>query len=148
EDIEDQLKSLRERFATFSEVERAAAEGDQVTIDLSAAHLDGTVIEEAQATGMPYFIGRQDMLDGLDDAVAGLAPGESKTFRTTHVVDDLAGKEVDVTVNVTAVQETELPEAADDFAQTVSEFDTIDDVRAVLRERLTRGKRMEQAAEA
>lgn len=148
EDVEEQVSELRERFATFSEVDRPAAEGDSVTIDLSAAQTDGTLIDEAQAEGLPYVIGKATMLDGLDEALTGLSKGESATFRTQLVGGELKGQDVDVTVTLTDVREQELPELDDDFAQTVSDFDTFEEFRADLTERLTRGKRLEQAAEA
>ena len=148
EDVTEQLDQLRERFATFSDVDRAAADGDSITIDLSAAHKDGTLIEDAQADGLPYVVGKATMLDGLDEAVTGLSKGESKTFSTTLLGGDLAGEEVDVTVTVQDVRQTELPELDDEFAQMASDFDTFDEFRADLVERLTRGRRLEQAAEA
>ncbi|MET0469166.1 MAG: trigger factor [Aeromicrobium sp.] len=148
DDVTEQLDQLRERFATFSEVDRPAAEGDSITIDLSAAQKDGTLIDEAQADGLPYVIGKATMLDGLDEAVTGLSKGESKTFSTTLVGGDLAGDEVDVTVTLQDVHQTELPELDDEFAQMASDFDTMEEFRADLVERLTRGKRIEQAAEA
>ncbi|VXC18693.1 Trigger factor [Aeromicrobium sp. 9AM] len=147
DDVEEQLTALRERFATFAEVDRAAAEGDFLTIDLSASQ-NGEDIEAAQAEGMPYTIGRATMLDGLDEALIGLKAGESKTFTTKLVGGDLAGKDVDVTVTVKDVKEQQLPELDEEFAQTASEFDTIDELRADLTDRVTRGKRMEQANEA
>ncbi|MFO6451499.1 MULTISPECIES: trigger factor [unclassified Aeromicrobium] len=147
-DVDEQFDQLRERFATFSEVDRPAAEGDSITIDLSAANKDGSLIDEAQAEGLPYVIGKATMLDGLDEAVTGLSKGESKTFSTTLVGGDLKGDEVDVTVTLQDVRQTELPELDDEFAQMASDFDTIEEFRADLVERLTRGKRMEQAAEA
>ena len=147
DDVEEQLTALRERFATFAEVDRAAADGDFLTIDLSASQ-DGEDIEAAQADGMPYTIGRATMLDGLDEALIGLKAGESKTFTTKLVGGDLAGQDVDVTVTVKDVKEQQLPELDEEFAQTASEFDTIDELRADLTDRVTRGKRMEQANEA
>ncbi|MGA8988688.1 trigger factor [Aeromicrobium sp.] len=147
DDIEEQITALRERFATFAEVDRAAAEGDFLTIDLSAAQ-DGEEIEAAQAAGMPYTIGKATMLDGLDEAVTGLKAGETKTFTTQLVGGELAGQDVDVTVTVKDVKEQQLPELDEEFAQTASEFDTIDELRADLADRVTRGKRMEQANEA
>ena len=146
-DVDEQLTALQERFATFTEVERAAASGDFLTIDLSAAQ-NGEEIPEAQAAGMPYTVGKATMLDGLDEAVIGLSAGETKTFTTQLVGGDLAGQDVDVTVTVKDVKEQQLPELDEEFAQTASEFDTIDELRADLVERLTRGKRMEQANEA
>ncbi len=147
EDIDEQLEALRERFATFLEVDRAAEDGDFLTIDLSASK-DGEQIEAAQADGMPYQIGKATMLDGLDEAVIGLKAGESKTFKTQLVGGDLAGEDVDVEVKVTEVKQQELPELDDEFAQTASEFDTVAELRADVSERVTRGKRIEQAGEA
>jgi trigger factor len=147
DDVEEQLTALRERFATFAEVDRAAAEGDFLTIDLSASQ-NGEEIEAAQAEGMPYTIGRATMLDGLDEAVTGLKAGETKTFTTKLVGGELAGQDVDVTVTVKDVKEQQLPELDEEFAQTASEFDTIEELRADLTDRVTRGKRMEQANEA
>ena len=146
-DVDEQLDGLRERFATFTEVDRAAAEGDALTIDLSAAK-DGEPIEAAQAEGMPYTVGKITMLDGLDEAVQGLKAGESATFSTQLAGGDLAGEEVEVTVTVKDVKEQHLPELDEEFAQMASEFDTVEELRADLVERLTRGKRLEQAAEA
>ncbi len=147
DDVEQQLTALRERFATFAEVDRAAAEGDFLTIDLSASQ-NGEEIEAAQAEGMPYTIGRATMLDGLDEAVTGLKAGETKTFTTQLVGGELAGQDVDVTVTVKDVKEQQLPELDEEFAQTASEFDTVEELRADLTDRVTRGKRMEQANEA
>ena len=147
EDIDEQIAALRERFATFNEVERAAVDGDFVTIDLSASK-DGEKIEAAQAEGMPYQIGKATMLEGLDESVTGLKAGESKIFTTQLVGGELAGEDVEVDVKVTDVKEQELPELDDEFAQTASEFDTVEELRADITERVTRGKRIEQAGEA
>ncbi|KHL15761.1 trigger factor [Mumia flava] len=147
DDVEEQLQGLRERFATLTEVDRAAAEGDFVTIDLSASK-DGEKIDAAQASGIVYQIGKNTMLDGLDDAVTGMSAGETTTFQTKLAGGDLVGEEVDVEVAVDVVKEQELPELDDDFAQTASEFDTVEELKADLAEKLSRGKRLEQAAEA
>jgi trigger factor len=147
-DVDEQLDALRERFATFTDVERAAADGDAVTLDLSAADADGGPVEGAQAEGLPYTIGSGALLDGLDEAIIGLSAGESTTFGTELVGGELKGKQVDVTVKLTDVKERQLPPLDDELAQTAGDFDTLDDLRADLRERLTRAKRMEQAAEA
>jgi len=147
DDVAEQLTALQERFATFAEVERAVADGDFLTIDLSAAQ-NGEEIPEAQAEGMPYSVGKATMLDGLDEALIGLSAGESKTFTTQLVGGELAGQDVDVTVTVKDVKEQQLPELDEEFAQTASEFDSIDELRADLTDRVTRGKRMEQANEA
>jgi len=147
EDVEEQLGALRERFGSLKDVERAAADGDFVVIDLKATQ-DGEVVEGAEVTGMSYRVGRGGMLDGLDEALTGLEPGASATFTSTLVGGELVGQEVEVEVTVTQVQEQELPELDDDFAQMASEFDTVEELRADVRERLGRGKRLEQAAAA
>lgn len=147
EDVEEQVKALRERFATLSDVERAAAEDDFVVLDLVATK-DGEVVDGAEVSGMSYQVGRGGMIDGLDEALTGMAAGEEKTFTTQLVGGDLVGQEVEVRVKVTQVQQQELPEYDDEFAQLASEFDTIDELTADVRERLGRGKRLEQAAEA
>lgn len=147
-DVDEQLDALRERFATFVDVERAAADGDALTIDLSAKDKDGGDIDGATADGLPYTVGKGGMLEGLDEAVTGLSAGETATFSTELVGGELKGEPVDVTVKVVEVKQRDLPELDEEFVQTASEFDTVDELRADVLERLTRGKRMEQAAEA
>ncbi len=147
EDVEEQVAALRERFATLVDVDRAAADGDFVVIDLTATQ-DGDVVEGAELTGMSYKVGRGGMLDGLDEALAGMSAGEEKTFTSQLVGGDLVGQDVDVAVTVTQVQEQELPEYDDEFAQLASEFDTAAELTDDVRERLGRGKRLEQAAAA
>jgi trigger factor len=147
EQVDEQIEALRVRFGALTPVERAAADGDFVTIDLSAAK-DGEPIEEAQATGMSYQVGRATMLEGLDDALAGLSAGEEATFESTLVGGVYKDQKVDVTVKVTAVKEQELPELDDEFAQTASEFDTVDALRADIGDRLIRSFRLEQAGTA
>lgn len=146
-DVEEQLQALRERFGTLSDVERAAADGDFVVIDLTASR-DGEVLDGAELTGMSYQVGRGGMIPGLDEALVGLSAGEEKSFSSELVGGDLVGEPVEVLVKVTQVQEQELPELDDDFAQEASEFDTVAELTDDVRERLTRGKRLEQAAGA
>ncbi|MGL5811184.1 MAG: trigger factor [Nocardioides sp.] len=146
-DVEEQVQALRQRFGTLSEVDRSAADGDFVTIDLTATQ-DGEVVEGAELTGMSYQVGRGGMLEGLDEALDGMGAGDEKTFSSELVGGDLVGESVDVLVRVTAVQTQELPEVDDEFAQTASEFDTVAELTADIRERLGRGKRLEQAAAA
>ncbi|WP_372729499.1 trigger factor [Nocardioides sp.] len=146
-DVEEQVQALRERFATLNDVERPAAEGDFVVLDLRAKR-DGEVLEGAEVSGMSYQVGRGGMLDGLDEALTGMSAGDEKTFSSQLVGGDLVGEDVDVEVAVTQVQEQELPEFDDEFAQLASEFDTAEELTADVRERLGRGKRLEQAAAA
>ena len=147
DDVEEQLQALRERFGTLSEVERAAQDGDFVTLDLHATR-EGEDVEGGEVAGYSYKVGSGEMLEGIDDALRGLKAGEDATFTSQLLGGDLAGQDVDVKVSVSAVKEQELPELDDDFAQEASEFDTLEELREDIRTRLTRGKRLEQAAAA
>jgi len=97
---------------------------------------------------MSYRVGRGGMLEGLDETLVGMAAGEERTFTSQLVGGDLVGQDVEVSVTVSQVQEQELPELDDEFAQMASEFDTVDELVEDVRERLGRGKRLEQAAAA
>ncbi|MFJ9440282.1 trigger factor [Kitasatospora sp. NPDC101235] len=147
EDVEKSLEQLRERFSSVKDVERAAAAGDIVVVDL-VAKVDGEVPEDGTASGVSYEIGSGRLIDGIDEAVVGLSAGEEKTFETELKGGTQAGKTSEVTVTVTAVQEKELPELDDEFAQLASEFDTLEDLRADSRKRLERMKEYDQATQA
>jgi len=147
QDVEEQLQNLRERFGSLTEVERPAADGDFVVMDLVATK-DGETVEGAEVSEMSYQVGRGGMLEGLDETLVGMSAGEEKTFTSQLVGGDLQGEDVDVRVKVVSVKEQELPELDDDFAQTASEFDTVAELTDDVRTRLARGKRLEQAAAA
>ncbi|MGO1638797.1 MAG: trigger factor [Ancrocorticia populi] len=141
EDTEERLTSLRERFGTLKDVERAAADGDFVTIDMTA-EVDGEEIDSV--SGVSYQIGSGTMLDGIDEALVGLSAGETTEFTSKIAGGEHEGEDGDVTVTVEAVQEQELPEADDDFAQLASEFDTIDELKDDLREQVAKDKQTNQ----
>ncbi|MFF3226183.1 trigger factor [Nocardia suismassiliense] len=146
EDIEEQLQSLRQRFGTLTGVERPVQDGDFVSIDLSAT-VDGEDVPEAATTGLSHEVGSGQLIEGLDEALIGLAAGESKDFTSTLVAGEHAGKEAVIKVTVQSVKERELPEADDDFAQLASEFDTLDELKEDLRNRVERSKKVQQAGE-
>ena len=146
-DIDDYLDNLRERFASLTGVTRAAEDGDFTTIDLSAS-VDGEPVEDAQATGLSYEIGSGSMLEGLDEALAGLSAGESATFKSELAGGAAEGQEADVTVTVQGVKVKELPELDDDFAQLASEFDTLQELRDDTRGQLERVKKLQQSSQA
>ncbi|QXN93275.1 trigger factor [Nocardia iowensis] len=146
EDIEEQLQSLRQRFGTLTGVERPVQDGDFVSIDLSAT-VDGEAVPEASTTGLSHEVGSGQLIEGLDEALIGLSAGESKDFTSTLVAGEHAGKEAVITVTVQSVKERELPAADDDFAQLASEFDTLEELKADLRNRVERNKKVQQAGE-
>ncbi len=146
EDITEQVDALRARFGTLITVERAAANGDFVTIDLNAK-IDGKEVDGGSAKGISYEVGSDRMIEGLDSALVGLKAGDAKTF-TTQLVGQEEGQSGDVDVTVEAVKERELPPLDDAFAKLASEFDTLVALRADIAERLERVKKLEQGAQA
>ena len=146
EDITEQVDALRARFGTLITVDRAAANGDFVTIDLNAK-IDGKEVDGGSAKGISYEVGSDRMIEGLDSALVGLKAGDAKTF-TTQLVGQEEGQSGDVDVTVEAVKERELPPLDDAFAKLASEFDTLAALRADIAERLERVKKLEQGAQA
>ncbi|HEX7746909.1 MAG TPA: trigger factor [Micromonosporaceae bacterium] len=142
-EVDEQVDGLRERFATLKTVERPAQNGDYVQIDLMAT-VDGEEVPGGSANNISHEVGSQQLLPGLDDALVGMSAGDSRTFVTQLVGGDLAGRDADVTVTVRTVKEKQLPELDDEFAQLASEFDTLEELRNDLRERVGRVKRVEQ----
>lgn len=145
EEIDERIEVLRQRFGTLQGVDRAAADGDFVVLDLTAV-IDGDEVDNA--SGISYQIGSGTMLDGLDEAITGLAAGESKSFTTKLAGGDRAGESAEVSVTVSQVKEQELPDLDDDFAQLASEFDTLTELREDLRTQASSGKANGQAVEA
>ncbi len=144
EDIDTELQNLRARFGTLTGVERPAADGDFVSIDLSAT-VDGEDVPEAKTEGLSHEVGSGQLIEGLDEAIIGLSSGESKVFTTTLAAGEHVGQEAQVTVTVGSIKERELPEADDEFAQLASEFDTIDELKESLSEQVRRLKSIQQA---
>lgn len=143
--IDAELDRLRSRFGTLVTVDRPAAKGDFVELNLVAT-IDGAEIDRAE--GVSYEVGSGELLEGIDEAVDSLTAGEDTTFRSTLVGGDHAGEEAEVSVSVTAVKERELPDADDDFAQMASEFDTIAELRESLAERVAEQSVFVQGAAA
>lgn len=145
-DVDEQIEALRTRFGTLTTIEKDAASGDFVTIDL-VAKLDGKEVEGGTANGISYEVGSNRMIDGLDAALEGMKVGESKTFNT-QLVGMKEGDTGEVTVTLQAVKKRELPDLNDEFAKLASEFETLEELKLDSRERLSRLKAMEQGAQA
>ncbi len=141
DDIAQEVDALRERFGTLKPVERAAADGDFVTLDLTAS-IDGEEIDTVK--GVSYQVGAKNMLEGMDEALTGLSAGETTTFDAPLAGGDRKGESAHVTLTLQAVKERELPPLDDDFAETATEFDTLEELRADLRTQLAQRKTFEQ----
>jgi trigger factor len=145
--VEEYLTALRERFGSLRTVERPAETGDFVSIDLSA-EVDGEPVDDAQVQGFSYEVGSESILDGLDDALTGMAADQTKTFQTELAGGEHAGSSADVTVTVRNVKVKDLPELDDDFAQSASEFNTVGELRANTRKQMEAMRRAGQAGQA
>ena len=144
DDVDAELESLRARFGTLTGVDRPVADGDFVSIDLSAT-VDGEDVPNAAAQGLSHEVGSGRLIAGLDDALVGLSVDESKEFTAKLATGEHAGHDAQVTVTVKSIKERELPEPDDEFAQLASEFDTIDELRSNLRDQVGQVKRAQQA---
>ena len=147
DEVEEYLSDLRERFASLQGVDRPAAEGDYVSIDISAS-VAGKLVDDAQASGISYQVGSGTLLDGLDDTLTGMSAGDATTFTAELAGGDFAGEQADVAVTVHSVKVKELPELDDEFAQSASEYDTLGEFRAGTRGRLENVKRLGQVGQA
>jgi trigger factor len=147
DEVEEYIAGLRERFASLKGVDRPVQAGDYVSIDLYAS-VDGSPVEDAQASGISYEVGGGSLLDGLDEALTGMSAGDAGTFTAELAGGERAGEQAEVSVTVHSVKVKELPELDDEFAQSASEFDTLGEFRAGTRARLESVKRMQQAGQA
>jgi len=139
DDVERSLQSLARERATLVPVDRPAKLGDVVTMDY-AGTIDGVTFEGGTATGQMTELDESRFIPGFASGIAGLSAGESKdvtaTFPSDYHQTDLAGKDAVFAVTVHDVKELELPALDDEFARSVSENQTVADLRADVRKRL------------
>ncbi|HZC99405.1 MAG TPA: trigger factor [Actinomycetes bacterium] len=137
EHLDAQLDQLRERFAQLEVIGRPVAKGDFAQIDLRATrHTEE--ISELTRTDFLYEVGSGTVVPELDEQLEGARKGDILRFNATlpEAAGELAGQEVTFTVLVKEAKAKILPALDDDFAQEASEFDTLDELKAHLRERL------------
>jgi trigger factor len=147
-EADQQLASLQDRFASLKTVERPAATGDYVLIDINATTPDGTPIDGSEAKGLSYEVGSDSLITGIDEAVTGASAGDEREFAADIQYGVHAGTTATFHVTVTAVKEKEVPALDDEFASTASEFETIAELRDDVRGRLERVRRLEQGVQA
>lgn len=138
--VSAQLAMLQERLASLEPVEdRPVQHGDFVLMDF-AGTADGEPIEGADGTDQMYEIGRGNLIPGFEEAVVGVERGTETTFAVTfpddYHAEHLAGKPASFTVTVKEVKTKVVPDLDDAFAADVSEFETMDELRADIRQRL------------
>jgi trigger factor len=147
-EADEQLGSLRDRFATLKTVERAAGDGDYVLIDIRATTPGGDPIEGSEASGLSYEVGSDSLITGVDEAVTGAGAGDERQFTAEIQYGVHAGTTATFHVTVTAVKEKESPALDDAFAAMASEFETIAELRDDVRNRMQRIRRLEQGVQA
>jgi trigger factor len=148
QEIDDWIERLRERFAELEPIGRPVQQGDFVTVDLTVTK-GGEKVEQASREDYLYFVGSGEVGEKLDVELAGAKPGailKVSDALPERFGDELGGAAVEIRALVKDVKARRLPEVDDGFAKTASEFDTIQQLRDDLRERLTEVKEREAAA--
>jgi trigger factor len=140
EDIDEQMERLRDRFAELETVGREARRGDFVLIDLKGYEGD-QLVDGASAPDYLYELGSRTGPPKLDEEIEGNRPGAILKFNDSIPQGELAGRELSFTVLVKEVKAKKLPVLDDEFAKTVGEFDSLEELREDLRERLADVKR-------
>ena len=140
EDIETEIKRAREKNSRLITVEdRGIEDGDQVTIDFDGS-VDGKRFEGGKAEDYPLTIGSHTFIDNFEEQLIGKTTGEecevNVTFPAEYHVEELKNKPAVFKVKVKEIQRKELPEANDEFASEVSDFDTMEEYKKDLTEKL------------
>ena len=140
EAIAQELERLREGFGSLNPVERPAAEGDVVVIDYEGT-IDGETFEGSTGKDFTVELGSDGLMPEFNTGLAGKSAGDEAelevSFPADHQQEDIAGKTAVFAVKVKEIREKELPALDDDFAQSASEFDTLDELREELRARMS-----------
>ncbi len=150
-DVDERLKELSDRNTRLVSVDREAKEGDTVVIDFEG-FLDGKPFDGGKGENHSLELGSHSFVPGFEEQLIGVKAGDEKDLDITFPEDyhaDLAGKAVVFKVKVHEVKEKEVPALDDEFAKDVSEFDTLKDLKADLKKKITeeRQKAADQAFE-
>nr|WP_302890183.1 trigger factor [uncultured Blautia sp.] len=150
EDIDAEIKKEQEKNSRTVTVEdRGAENGDITTIDFEG-FVDGVAFESGKGTDYPLTLGSGSFIPGFEDQLVGAKAGDhvevNVTFPEEYQAAELAGKAAVFQCDVKKVETKELPELDDDFAQDVSEFDTLAEYREDVKKNLTEKKEKEARA--
>ena len=131
--VERTLESLQESRASYAEVERAAADGDRLSVDFRQVDEDGHAILGTEVTGHLFELGSDYVLDAFSDGVRGMSVGEERRFPVTYPADydqeSLAGQSRHFQVTLKRIEEKRLPTLDDAFAAEVGKFKSMDELR-------------------
>ena len=137
--MDERLKALTDRNTRLVSVDREAKEGDTVVIDFEG-FLEGKPFEGGKGENFSLELGSHTFVPGFEEQLVGVKAGDEKDLDITFPEDyhkDLAGKAVVFKVKVHEVKEKEIPALDDEFAKDVSEFDTLKDLKADLKKKIT-----------
>jgi trigger factor len=134
EEIDEQIDNLRRNFAELSVVERAAADEDHVTIDIEAIHGDEPV-PGLTTTDYDYLLGSGAVVPEIDENLRGASAGDEVEFSADHP-DPEEEEPLQFSITVKEVKEAVLPDLDDEFAKANSEFETVEDLRADMADRM------------
>ena len=147
EDVEKVITNLREMYAKEAGVDRAAAAGDKVVLDLDVKR-DGVVIENGTSKGFHLILGEGRFIPGFEEQIMGLKAGDTKEFELTfpdeYYEKSLAGKPATFSASITQVMERTLPAVDDVFAKDLGHSQTAEDLRKQIRESLQFEKEREE----
>jgi trigger factor len=139
EDIDEQLENMRRSKARIVDKDGEAADGDTVNIDYKGLK-DDVPFDGGSAEGQSLKLGSGSFIPGFEEQLIGAKAGDDVkvevTFPEDYQSEDLAGQPVLFDVKVNGVKTEELPELDDDFVSDVTEFETMDELRADMREKL------------
>ena len=149
EEVEVELKKEQEKNARTINVEdRPAADGDTVTLDFEGS-VDGVPFDGGAGKDYPLTLGSHSFIPGFEEQLVGAALEEEKevnvTFPEDYQAEELAGKAAVFKCKVNGIKVKELPAVDDEFAQEVSEFDTLDEYKADIKAKLLKEKEDEAA---
>jgi trigger factor len=137
--VDTEVERIREGFARLEPVDREAAEGDSVLIDFEG-FVDGSAFQGGAAEDYLLGLGSGQLIEGFEEQLIGAKAGDERevkvTFPADYQAEQLAGEEALFKVEVKEVREKILPELDDDFASDASEFDSLEELRADIREKV------------
>jgi trigger factor len=150
EDVEAELERLRESAASLENVDRAAGPEDFVVVDFTGS-VDGEPFEGGEARGYPLQLGSGRLIEGFEEQLQGASAGDDREVRVTfpddYQAEHLAGKEAVFAVSVKEVKEKRLPELDDELAVEAGGFDTLDELRTDIEQKLRESREREIDAE-
>lgn len=150
-EVNGAIKDMQQKSSRLVKVERAAKNGDTVTIDFLGKK-DGVAFEGGEGKGYELKLGSGTFIPGFEEALVGIKTGEEKvidvTFPAEYPAENLAGKPCTFDIKCHEIRETVLPELNDEFAQNVSEFDTLEDYKKSVKKDLLAKKEREAEQQA